>query len=154
MHASSPEQRHRLLSQHTSSCKILQVRAAVRPFHNCAAPSLPHVLLTMGQEKKLDTIVTVRPVHLRTMSGDSTHPKRFRDEEDDETSSQISSTISLEELEAGRSQPRWYRRSESSTLRRWFGAASPSKSSKKRAWCRWLVIAVVIVGLFGVIAGM
>lgn len=108
----------------------------------------------MGQEKKADAIVTVRPVHLRTMSDDSMHPKRFRDDEEDETASQTSSTISLEELEAGRNRPRWYRNSGSSTLKRWFGAAGPSKSEKRRAWCRWLVIGFVVLGFFGVISGM
>lgn len=108
----------------------------------------------MGQEKKADAIVTVRPVHLRTMSDDSMHPTRFRDDEEDETASQVSSTISLEELEAGRIRPRWYRHSESSTVKRWFGAASPSKNDKRRDWCRWLVIGFVFLGFLGVMSGM
>jgi hypothetical protein len=107
----------------------------------------------MGQEKKADTIVTVRPVHLRTMSDDSTTPRRFRDEEDEETSSQISSTISLDDMEAGRVRPKWYRFSGSSSMR-WFGAAIPAKRSKRRQWCRWVLITAVVLGLFGVIAGM
>jgi hypothetical protein len=118
-----------------------------------AAPIHLHTSLTMGQEKKSETIVTVRPVHLRTMSDDSSTPRRFRDEEDDEILSQISSTISLDDMEAGRVNPRWYRFSGSSSMR-WFGAATPAKRKKRRQWCRWLLIAAVVLGLFGVIAGM
>jgi hypothetical protein len=108
----------------------------------------------MDQEKKSEAIVTVRPVYFRTMSGESEMSKKFRDNEDDETLSQISSTISLDELEAGRSVPKWYRRGGSKSLMRWFGARDASKNNRRRPWLRWLLVAAVVSGFFGVVAAM
>jgi hypothetical protein len=115
---------------------------------------VPQAFVTMDQEKKTETIVTVRPVYFRTMSGESEMSKKFRDNEDDETSSQISSTINLDELEAGRSVPKWYRRGGSKSLMRWFGAPDASKNNRRRPWLRWLLVAAVVSGFFGVVAAM
>jgi hypothetical protein len=87
------------------------------------------------------------------MSGDAPAPKKFRDD-DSETSSQLSSAISLDDVEAGRSRPKWYRRGHSATLNRWFGAPGSAKTSKRRRWCKWILIAVGVLGIFGVIAAM
>jgi hypothetical protein len=108
---------------------------------------------TMGQEKKSDVIVTVRPVRPRTMSGDSSTLQKFRDGAD-ETMSQISSATSLKDVEAGKSMPASCRCSRSSPLRRWFGAARTSNTNKRQLWCRWVLIAFVVLGFFGVIATM
>jgi hypothetical protein len=107
----------------------------------------------MGQEKRSEVIVTVRPVHLRTMSDDSAKLDKSRDYEDD-TVSQFSSATSFKDVEAGKSAAKWYLRSESSSLRSWFRAARASNTNKKQLRCRWMLIAVVVLGLFGVIAAM
>jgi hypothetical protein len=105
----------------------------------------------MGQEKTSEVIVTVRPVHLRTMSGDSSKSNRFRDDEDD-TVSQVSSAKSIEDVEAGKSTRKWYRGSGSNSMKCWFRAARTSNTNKRQMWCRWMLIAIVVLGLFGVIA--
>jgi hypothetical protein len=107
----------------------------------------------MGQEKKSDVIVTVCPVHLRTMSGNSSSLKTFRDGED-ETVSQSSSATSLKDVEVGQSKPTSCRCSTSSPLRRWFGAARTSNTNKRQMWYHWILIAFVVLGFFGVIAAM
>jgi hypothetical protein len=107
----------------------------------------------MAQEKKLDVIVTVRPVCSKTISGDSSDLKKLRDDEE-ETVSQISSAISFKDVEAGKRRPKFYRRGGSRSLSRWFGAARPSDTNKGQMWCRWVLVVVVVLGLFGVIAGM
>jgi hypothetical protein len=107
----------------------------------------------MGQEKKSDVIVTVRPVRLRTMSADSSSLKKSRDYED-ENVSQSSSATSLKDVEAGQSKPTSCRCSGSSPPRRWFSAARTSNTNKRQMWCRWILIAFVVLGFFGVIATM
>jgi hypothetical protein len=107
----------------------------------------------MDQEKKADAMVTVWPVHIRTMSGGSSNSKKFRDQ-GDETWSQMSSATSLKDIEAGKSTPEWYRRSGSGPVRRWFGAARTSNANQRQMWCRWVLIVFVILGFFGVIAAM
>jgi hypothetical protein len=107
----------------------------------------------MDQEKNADVMVTVQPVHIRTMSGDSSISKKFRDE-GHETLSQMSSATSLKDIEAGKSTPKWYRRSGSGPVRRWFGAARISNANKRQMWCRWVLIVFVILGFFAVIAAM
>jgi hypothetical protein len=92
----------------------------------------------MDQEKKADAMVTVWPVHIRTMSGDSSN----------------SSATSLKDIEASKSTPEWYRRSGLGPVRRWFGAARTSNANQRQMWCRWVLIVFVILGFFGVIAAM
>jgi hypothetical protein len=107
----------------------------------------------MDQEKKADAMVTVWPVHIRTMSGGSSNSKKFRDQ-GDETWSQMSSATSLKDIEASKSTPEWYRRSGLGPVRRWFGAARTSNANQRQMWCRWVLIVFVILGFFGVIAAM
>lgn len=116
----------------------------------------------MDQEKKSEVVVSVRPVYLRMDSADSQFPKRFRDDSDDETGSQISSSISLEELEPGRSTRKWYsRRGSTSIVQRWaeqrsscLGNSHPTKRSRGQQWCRLVAVVFVVLGIFGVIAGV
>lgn len=112
-----------------------------------------HISLTMGQGIKAETVITVRPLYPRTMSVDTTTSKKFRDD-DSEASSQISSIISLEDVEAGWRKPKWYRRGRSATFTRWFGAPGSAKINKRKRWCKWILIAVVVLSIFGVIAAM
>lgn len=108
----------------------------------------------MDQEKKLETVVTVRPVYFRTMSDDSQSPRRFRDDDSDETGSQLCRSISLDDLEAGSSRPKWYRRGSSSLLQRWLGVSNRVKNGRGSIWGRRLLLASGILCFFGVIAAM
>jgi len=119
----------------------------------CTEAQVPS--LTMDQEKKSETVVSVRPVYFRMSSNDSTKMKKFRDNEDDETSSQSSTAVSVEDAEAGTNKPKWYRRSgESSSLRRWLSPSGSTKATRRRKWCRRLLIVLVVLGIFGTIAAM
>lgn len=114
------------------------------------------IYLTMDQEKKSDIVVSVRPVFFRMSSKDSTSTqmKKFRDNSDDETDSQVSRASSLEEAEAGTSKPKWYWHSRSRSLQSWFSVPCPAKSTRRRRCCYWSMIVLVVLGFFGVIAGM
>jgi hypothetical protein len=110
----------------------------------------------MDQEKKSEIVVSVRPVFFRMSSKDSTSTqmKKFRDNLDDETDSQVSRPGSLEEAEAGTSKPNWYCHSRSRSLQSWLGVPYPAKNTRRRRWCYWSMIVLVVLGIFGVIAGM
>jgi hypothetical protein len=107
----------------------------------------------MEQEKKSDIVVSVRPVYFRMSSNDSTKMKKFRDNEDDETSSQNSTAVSLEDAEAGTSKPKWHR-CGGSAVQRWLSGPDPTKATRKQKWCRWLLIVFIVLGVFGTIAAM
>jgi hypothetical protein len=103
-------------------------------------------MLTMEQDKKSATVVTVRPLYT-TMQ----RPKRFRDSSDDE------SQLSIED------RSRWYRwrGGSSAWTRRWYGLRSQclgdtdaTKRRRRRSLCRWVMIVVVVLGIFGAIAAM
>ncbi|KAF2024747.1 hypothetical protein EK21DRAFT_104427 [Setomelanomma holmii] len=117
----------------------------------------------MDQEKKSGVIVEVRPVYSRMTDSYSLPEREFRDDSDNETGSQVSSAVSLEELESGRSTPRWYRRGQSKTLahRCWAGLRSsclgtshPAKRSLGQQWFRLTIVVISVLGVFGVIAGV
>jgi hypothetical protein len=109
-------------------------------------------------DKKEDIVVAVRPVYTRMRSNSHTL-KRFRDNED-ETSSQTSSVISVENAEV---QSRWYRRGASRSWRSklgWCGLwrrpeeTEIERRARKRRCCWWIGIGVVVLTVFGIIAGM
>ncbi|CAO2648023.1 Nn.00g089450.m01.CDS01 [Neocucurbitaria sp. VM-36] len=117
----------------------------------------------IDEKSKSQTVVAVRPVYPRMLSGDRT-PRRFRDDED-ETGSQTSSAISLEEGQVERTKPEWYRRngprSWGSDLRWWCGMRSrdceesESERRTRRRRCCWRVgFVVVALTIFGVLAGV
>ncbi|KAF1842104.1 uncharacterized protein K460DRAFT_319857 [Cucurbitaria berberidis CBS 394.84] len=114
------------------------------------------------EKTKSEPVVAVRPVFLRMVSGDGT-PRRFHDDED-ETGSQDSSAISLEEIE-GRKKSEWYRRSGPSSWRSdlswWCGLPSrdreesvPERRARRRRCCQRVGVVVVVLAIFGVIAGV
>jgi len=110
----------------------------------------------MDPEKKSDIVVSVRPVYFRMSSNDSTSMpmKKFRDNSDDETDSQVSTPGSLEEAEAGTTKPKWYRRRRASSLQSWISTSSPDQKTQRQLWCRWALIVLVVLGFFGIIAGV
>jgi hypothetical protein len=108
----------------------------------------------MDQAKKSETIVSVRPVYFKTTSDDSTNMKKFRDNEEDDMSSQSSTATSLEEAEAGTAKPNWYRRNRTGSIKRWLSASDTAKESRRQKWGRWTLIVLVVLGVFGAIAAM
>lgn len=110
--------------------------------------------LTMEQDKKLDILVSVRPIPSRMLSNDSTKTNKYRDSSDDDTESQVSTASSLDDAEAGRSRPKWHRRARPSSLKHWLSNASPSKSARRQKCCRWTLMVLAVLGVFGIIAGM
>jgi hypothetical protein len=118
-----------------------------------ALPAL-HTSLTMDQEKKTEIVVSVRPVYFSMPSNDSTRMKKFRDNEDDEISSQGSTAVTLEEAEAGTANAKWYRRNRANSVKRWLGQSTSAKATRRQKWCRWLLIVFVVLGLLGTIAAM
>ncbi|KAF2852943.1 hypothetical protein T440DRAFT_391877 [Plenodomus tracheiphilus IPT5] len=123
-------------------------------------------VLTMEslQEKfddiKSQTTVTVRPVSpmmLANMGG----PRRFHDDER-EVSSAGSSVVGLEDAES-RPRLQWCRNGGATSWRArvsWFGLRpregemASQRRERRRQCCRWAVIAITVLTVFGVIAGI
>jgi hypothetical protein len=108
----------------------------------------------MGQDTKSEIVVTVRPVYPRTTSDDSAMLKGLSTSGDDETKSQVSSVLSLEDLETGKSKTKWHRRGGMNNLKRWYGARDAWKNGKRSDWCQLVLLVIAMLGFFCIIAAM
>ncbi|KAF1947712.1 hypothetical protein EJ02DRAFT_2801 [Clathrospora elynae] len=98
------------------------------------------------------------------MLSGSKSQNRFRDDEE-ETSSQASSAISLEDAGLQRRKADWHRRSTSRSFwgsnigwfglrSRYLGESEAERKARRRRCCRWLGIVVGVMMVFGVVAGV
>lgn len=110
----------------------------------------------MKYNKKVESKVSTQPVEFEIASHEI---ERSHNSKDIEAQSQLSSIISFHDAESGKNPATTLKHGSNLATRIWRATRTRGNDkvkppSRKRQWCRWFMIVVVVLSIFGGIAAM